>query len=264
MAVGSFINAAVWRIKQQTEKKKSKSSLRSTDYSLLKGRSVCPKCGHQLAVKDLVPVISWLWLRGKCRYCGQPISIQYPIVELTTAGLFAWSYLALDPANMRQYVDFGFWLAILTGLVVLAVYDWLHKELPNKVMWILIGLTFAQLLVLAVWTQSPQMLGLNLMAGLLVGLFFYALFAFSKGRWMGGGDVKLAFLMGLLLGGRNVLVALFVGFNSAALFSVFSMAAKKLSRKDTIPFGPFLIAGTIIARLYGNQLINAYINLFTP
>src|SRR5580700_9634934 len=99
LCLGSFVNALVWRLheqsnpKQKTKNKKQKAKqLSANELSILRGRSMCPDCHHQLAAKDLVPVISWLDLRGKCRYCHRPISIQYPLVELATAGLFVFSY----------------------------------------------------------------------------------------------------------------------------------------------------------------------------
>ena len=278
LTFGSFINAAVWRLRQQelaqqtgdssrktanSPKPAVASSLQSTDYSLLKGRSVCPKCSHQLSARDLVPVLSWLLLRGKCRYCGKPIALHYPAVELLSAGLFVWSYLVWDFSSTGDGVNFGVWLAILTGLIILALYDLRWMELPNRILYPLMVLVAGWLIVRAMAQGSITLLTSHLGAALVAGGLFYIIFFISKERWMGGGDVKLAFLMGLILGGQKILVAMFVGFNLAAIVSLILIASRKLTRKDLIPFGPFLIAGTIVAMLYGSDLVNAYVNFFT-
>lgn len=245
---GSFANAAVWRLKVKKP--------------LGKDRSECPNCHHKLGVADLVPVFSWLWLRGRCRYCKKPISVQYPVVELLTAILFEWSYLAWDFSHFFSYLSFGGWLLILVGLVILAVYDLKWLEIPEKVLRLLVALQTGVLIASVIISQSFDYVGTRLVAAVFGFLFFYGLYAFGKGRWMGGGDVKLAFLMGLLLGVSNLLIAFFLAFNIAAIVSLVLMAAKKLRRKSLIPFGPFLITGTVIALLHGQQLLNLYIDFF--
>lgn len=246
LIVGSFLNALIWRI--YTKKKISK------------GRSMCPDCKHTLYAKDLIPVVSWLWLKGKCRYCKKGISPQYPLVELLTAVLFAGSYLILQPQSGLEWLNFLFWLFILSGLIVLAVYDLRWLILPDVVTLPLAGLAIVQILVNMVATGNTGP-GINqLLAGFGVGAVFYALVAVSNGRLMGGGDIKLAFLMGLILGWQNLLVALFIAFNSAAVIGVTLIALKIKARKDYIPFGPFLIAGTIIAFLFGAEIISFYLN----
>lgn len=244
---GSFINALVWRLK--------------TKRPIVNDRSMCPECTHKLSSLDLIPVFSWLVLRGKCRYCHKPISAQYPLVELATAILFSLSYIALKPVSGADWLAFGLWLIELVVLIALAVYDLRWMILPDKLMSTLLALAVLNILLQSALNGSHNVLSSYLWAAVIAGGFFYGLFAGSKGRWMGGGDVKLAFVMGLMLGLRDVLVAMFIGFNSAAIVSIVLIATHKMSRKSLIPFGPFLILGTIFAMLYGGDLFGWYKNL---
>lgn len=250
---GSFITNSLWRIRQlETDDKPALSKSK---------RSVCGYCGHKLGFWDLVPVFSWLALGGKCRYCHQQLSIQYPLIELTAAGLFAWSAVAWQYSNNLSYVSLSLWLMVLTGLIIMAVYDLRWMELPNKVMGITFLLSLVMVVIDSVALNSWQNLGSKAAAALAGGGAFYLLHIIGKGKWMGGGDVKLAFVMGVILGGQNLLVAMFIGFTSAAILSILLLLLSKLGRKDLIPFGPFLIAGTFFAMLYGQSIVRAYLNL---
>lgn len=243
LIAGSFINAVVWRIKEGK--------------SFITGRSMCPYCKHQLAAVDLVPVLSWVMLGGRCRYCKKPISAQYPLVELLTALLFAFSFLALG--SRLSTLDLVLWLYFLTVLIILAVYDLHHYILPDKVLLPAIAVALLQIGLNAALGMDLASGFWQLVTGLVAGGAFYALAAVSGGRWLGGGDIKLAFLMGLLLGWPNIAVALLFAFNSAALIGLMLIAIKIKKRTDHIPFGPFLVAGTIIAMLYGDTIINWYL-----
>lgn len=243
--IGSFLNALVWRI--------------YIGKSIAKGRSACPDCGHELAVKDLVPVVSWLWLRGKCRYCRKAISMQYPLVELLTGGLFAISYYSLGPVGLLGWAHFLVWLFILSGLIVLAVYDLRWMILPDKVMLPVILGAGALLLLNLVREFEWSTLTTSLLGALILGGCFYAIAGFSKGRWLGGGDIKLAFFMGLLLGVQKGILAMFLAFNLAAIIGVGLIGLKLKSRKDVIPFGPFLVLGAVVSFLLGNEIIAWYL-----
>lgn len=222
---------------------------------------MCPDCGHRLSAKDLIPLFSWLALKGKCRYCQRPISTQYPLVELLSGLLFAWSYAAWEFNGPVAQTEFGFWLVALTGLIILTVYDLYWTLLPDKVMKPLLGLALLQVLVVWLVSGDPELLTSPLLAALAAGGFFYLLHIAGRGRWMGGGDVKLAVLMGLLLGGVNALAALLIGFNAAALVSLVLLATGRVNRKTLIPFGPFLIGATVVAQLHGEELTNWYLHL---
>jgi prepilin signal peptidase PulO-like enzyme (type II secretory pathway) len=241
---GSAINAVVWRL--------------YVGRSWVKGRSECPDCGHTLASKDLVPVVSWLALRGKCRYCRKPIK-DHPIVELATGFSFMLSYIALRPVTALQWVRFDFWLVMLVLMIVLAVYDARWMLLPDKIMLPLILVAAIFQIAIAVLSRYPKPLLSVLAAAVLAGGVFYAIVFFSKGRAMGGGDIKLAFAMGLILGPQNTLVAMVAAFNVAAILGIALIVTRRRGRKDQISFGPFLVGGTIVAFLYGHQIVEWYL-----
>lgn len=270
--LGSFVNALVWRVHEQAEgltdtrkgaKKRSPKppTLSPSDLSILKGRSMCPHCRHALAPRDLVPVFSWLLLRGKCRYCKEPISWQYPAVELATSLLFAVSYLFWPMAwNNIGILNFVVWLILLVGFMALIVYDFRWMLLPNRVVYpltVLVG-------VLAVINVIGGMHSLleTALSVLIAGGMFYVLFIFSKGKWIGGGDVKLGFLIGLVLG--DPYLAFLMLFGASVLGSIIvlpGLLVGKVSAKSRIPFGPFLIVSAIIVQLFGSSIVAWYKDL---
>lgn len=263
MLFGSFINAWVWRLHENEFAKRplKKSHSKFRNLSILNGRSVCPKCLHTLSAIDLVPVVSWVFLGGKCRYCKKSISLQYPAVELATTVLFGLSYIVLQPAIMEQWLILIIWLAQLVVLISLAIFDIRWMILPNKMLTILAILAVLGIIAESKISNSFQPVLSAFIAAGLAGGVFYFIFAISKGKWMGGGDVKLAFVMGLILGIRDVGVAMMIGFASAALVGLGLIASKRISRKSLIPFGPFLILGTIIAGFWGQEIFNWYQSL---
>ena len=251
VCIGSFLNAVIYRLEQDKS---------------LSGRSFCPHCKHKLAWTDLFPVFSFLLLGGKCRYCHKKISIQYPLVEVLTGALFVvilWSLGGVSfgswlvSAGIFGFAKLIFLFYVVSALVVIFVYDLKHYEIPDKVLFPAIGITF---LFQAV--SSSYLIINYLLAVLIATGFFFAIFWFSKGAWMGFGDVKLAVLMGLLLGYPNILSALFMAFFLGAIIGVILMIFKKKGLKSEIPFGPFLVLGTFLALLYGTQTIQWYLNLF--
>lgn len=281
---GSFVNAFVWRLHEQAElaekqkaksKKQSKrksnhspqpSALTASDLSITKGRSMCPNCHHTLAAKDLVPILSWLWLRGKCRYCGKPISGQYPLVELVTGLLFVLSFVtwpyALGGVGLYMFV---FWLFYVVVFMMLAVYDLRWFLLPDKVVFPLIAVALVEVVSVAIWRRSWADLWQPLAgAGIIFGLF-YLLFQVSKGAWIGGGDVKLAFALGLIVG--SPVAAFLVLFFASLLGTLGSLPLLVKGRdnlKAHIPFGPYLLAATCIVFLYGNHIVDWYTRLLLP
>lgn len=260
LAWGSFINAYVWRLYKQSKSKKTNK------YSIVKGRSQCVHCSHQLATKDLIPVISWLSLGGKCRYCHRSISWQYPAVELGTSLLFVVSYIYWPQDFQGATLEialFGLWLMALVGLIALTVYDIRWMILPNKILTPIFALgatgvvlTFASLGEIQVITDA-------LAAMLVGGGLFYAIFQLSNGRWIGGGDVKLGFVLGLLLGSPDqALLMLFLASLLGSLTVMPLLLLKKVTPKTRIPFGPFLIAGAIIAKFFGADITDWYLQSF--
>ena len=259
--MGSFVNALVWRIHEQTKKSKS-SKLKAQNYSIVSGRSMCPDCRHQLAWYDLFPVVSWLMLGGKCRYCHKPIGYQYPLVELITVGLFIISYVYWPYATtgIRYPIILSFWLMFVTIFVALAVYDLRWRLLPNRLVYPLIVLAIGQVLIQSLvfdggWTTIiSAVLGVVCLAGL-----FYGLFQVSAGRWIGGGDVKLAVVLGLLAGGAaEAFLLLFIASLLGTFVSLPLLVSKKIGRKQQVPFGPYLIAAMFIVYLFGSSIIGWY------
>ncbi|MBW4061308.1 prepilin peptidase [Candidatus Saccharibacteria bacterium] len=244
LVIGSAINAIVWRL--YVGRKWSK------------GRSMCPECKHVLAPKDLIPIVSWLTLGGKCRYCRAPIK-DSPIVEAITAVLFALSMYVLAPVTPIGYIVLGLWLLLLTLLIILAVYDKRWMLLPDKIMLPAIGVAGVLVLVRALSVHSWLAARGPLLAALLFGGMFFAIVAISKGRAMGGGDIKFVFLMGLVLGLRGTLLGLLIAFDVAAVVAVALIVLKRRGRRDQIAFGPFLAGATVATYLYGAHVIHWYL-----
>jgi prepilin signal peptidase PulO-like enzyme (type II secretory pathway) len=242
---GSFVNAFVWRLHEHKD--------------WVSDRSECPHCHHKLAAIDLVPVFSWLALGGKCRYCRKKIP-DSPLVELAVSALFVLSYIYW-PESMEGTGLFAFvcWLLFLVGFVALAVYDLKWFLLPNTVVFPLIGLTavlvVGRLILSGDWGQA---LGSVVGAAVIWGLF-YLIHIFSKGEWIGFGDVKLAVALGALAGGiLPALTLLFIASFIGLLASLPLVLAGKANRKSHLPFGPMLIAATVVVVLFGPNIIDWY------
>lgn len=266
LCLGSFVNALVWRLHEQAGQAGKKTDKKyAKRLSIATGKSMCPHCHHELAAKDLVPLLSWTALRGKCRYCGKPISKQYPLVELATALLFIASYIwwPHDIAGAEVAV-FGLWLLLLTGLMALLIYDLRWFLLPNRILYPLGVLAAVQALIVIITAGNPFTTILNMVGGVaLGGGLFYVLFQISKGKWIGGGDVKLGWLLGLIAAtpGRSVLL-IFLASLLGTLASLPLLRSKRLSRHSLIPFGPFLIVGLIIVQLFGGDILHWYSHTF--
>jgi leader peptidase (prepilin peptidase) / N-methyltransferase len=270
LAVGSFINALVWRIheqskaKSQTPKAQQKSA-HQNEYSILAGRSMCPHCKHTLAPSDLIPLLSWLALSGRCRYCKKPISRQYPLVELIAAFLFVVSFAAWPHGfGSEGTLLFGSWLLLLTGLIALAVYDIKWMLLPNRIVYPLITFWATVAILRATAFGGGTGMIISVFLGVLVcGGLFWLIFQLSVGKWIGGGDVKLGFLLGMVAGGA--MPGIMIVFLASLLGTVWTLPLllnKKIGMKAQVPFGPFLIAATIIVYLFGKQLQESLLGYF--
>lgn len=256
LCFGSFVNALVWRLHEQS---KTRSKTRRRELSIAHGRSMCPSCKHTLAAKDLIPVLSWLELHGKCRYCHKQFD-DTPLAELLVAALFVLSYVFWPFAWSGLGITlFVLWLSMLVVFVALLIYDIRWYTLPNRLVYPLQALALVSALV--TWWLVPQSYGLLQLAGSLVvgaGLF-WLLHTVSDGRWIGYGDVRLAVALGLVLG--RVDLALLMLFLSSALGSVVAiplLVTGKANRQSHLPFGPFLIIATIMVYLFGTSWIDWY------
>lgn len=263
LALGSFVNALVWRVHEQETHKGKKSK----KLSIVSGRSMCPHCRHELAAADLIPVLSWLTLRGRCRYCHKPISPQYPVVELATAALFIVSFIWWPkPWSGPQDAIFCLWLVLLSGLMALIVYDFRWMLLPDRILRPTAAVATLLAIVAAATAARPLVAVLNTVAAVLIGGgVFYTLFQVSGGKWIGGGDAKLGWMLGLVAAtpARSVLF-IFLGALLGSLVSLPLLAIGRLKRTSVIPFGPFLIVGLIIVQLFGQTMLLWYQRTFLP
>lgn len=263
LCLGSFINALVWRIHEQA-KPKAKRVASDAELSIATGRSMCSHCKHTLAPIDLVPFFSWLLLRGKCRYCSHVID-DTPITEVVLPILFVLSYvfwpLGLTAGGM---VLFGLWLILLVILTALMLYDFRWMLLPDRMVFPLIALSliFASVQGFYFGGGAGDLLGL-IASVLIAGGLFYVLFQISDGKWIGGGDVKLGYGLGLILmTPARATLMLFTASVFGLVATLPFMLAGKAKAKSHIPFGPFLILGTIFAFLFGADVIHWYTQQF--
>lgn len=254
LCLGSFVNALVWRMHEGKTR------------SILTDRSECPRCHKKLSAGDLVPVLSWLWLRGKCRYCKKPISPQYPLTELGVALVFVLSYVVWPyPLDAWYHIThFAMWLVVIVGLATLFVYDLRWFILPDKIVIPLIVLALINILV-QFFTHQPYGNAWETFTFYLFGLLpisglYWLIYVFSKGKLVGLGDVKLGIFFGLALGWPGTLLTLFLANVLGFLFVIPPLLRGKLKRSSRVPFGPFLIAAFVIAGLWGNQIMDWYLS----
>ena len=243
LALGSFLNVCIYRIPHKR--------------SILRPGSSCPKCGTKIRFYDNIPVLSYLILKGKCRNCKAKISLQYPLVELATAALLVIAYLR-----------FGLtWNFAARGVLILAMILTFFIDLKHRIIPDVLTLPGVMLgFLLSFLVESPSVLN-SALGAIVGGAIFYLAAVLGevlfKKESMGGGDIKLAMLLGAFLGWKNVVLILFL---SAFLGTLIGGASLFFSRevKDTrtIPFGPFLAVGAIIAVFLGDSIISAYLRTF--
>ena len=296
LVMGSFAGAQVWRLrarqlrddedrldklkskrklsKDESEEKaylQAESKTRRQERSKLdvlldkagsQDRSRCLKCSHKLAWYDLLPLVSWLSTGGKCRYCRRTIGLYEPIVELVTAGLFVASYVfwPLALASQLDWLVFVVWLIATVLMVVLFVYDKKWFILPDKINFSLVGVAavFAGLVLLTGDVDSQRLASLAGSVAIMSGLYLI-LYLLSSGAWIGFGDVKLGVGLGLLLGQWQLaFLALFLANLIGTLLVVPGLITGRLSRQSQVPFGPLLIAGTVLTVLFGQIIIDQF------
>ena len=299
LVIGSFAGAQVWRIRarhlreddarlkqlraqqnlsaEEAEEKtalvveaKARRSERSKldlllDTGFKRDRSRCLSCQHELAWYDLLPLVSWLATAGKCRYCQRPIGYYEPLVELAMAGLFIVSYI-FWPFGLSSGLDWLLFVTWLVGLVIMAVlfiYDKKWFILPDKANFSLVGVA----LIFAALTLASEGLSVTSLASLagavaIMSGIYLLLYLYSRGAWIGFGDVKLGVGLGLLLGHWELaFLALFLANLIGTLLVLPGLVTGRLSRQSEVPFGPLLIIGTVIAVLFGSSLIDGFFEL---
>lgn len=236
IVVGSFLNVLIYRLPREL--------------NIAKGYSFCPACHHRLYPVDLVPVFSWLFLRRRCRYCGEPISWVYPAVELANALLWVGCYIAFGLTGEALAAA-----GICSALIVVAFCDWQHREIPDSM-----NITIALMGVILVFVSNALALKERLIGAICVSGVLFLLAFVTGGRAMGGGDIKLMAALGLCLGWKLTVFTTFLGALLGSItFVVLSKTKSKLGRE--VPFGTFLAAAGVIALFWGDQLLRWYFGL---
>jgi leader peptidase (prepilin peptidase)/N-methyltransferase len=242
LIIGSFLNVVIIRLNTQRS---------------FGGRSGCMSCMNTLSWYELIPVFSFLFLKGRCKNCKAKISIQYPIVEFLTGLIFALLFLKFqniffyDPTPIFSFT-YAFYAAAFSLLLVIAVYDIKHKIIPDILSLFLGILTFVGLFLFnsgGFYPHIPSILELS--SGLIIAAPFAFFWLVSSGKWMGLGDAKLAISLGWLLGLSRALSGLVLAFWIGAIVGLALVVfSKKHGMKSEIPFAPYLVLGTLLAFLF--------------
>ena len=249
IAIGSFINVVVFR----TFSKKD----------FVKGRSKCQKCLTPIATIDLIPVISYFALKGRCRNCSSVIAWQYPAVELASGILFGLFFVrAALGVGFPEFVDQSEWVLLFARDVTLAVFLIIIFVYDFKYQYILDRFSIPAIILALVFNLLLGADGVDLLlGGLLVGGFFAVQFLISQGKWIGGGDIRMGLLMGFLLGLKLGVAALFLSYILGAIIGIGLIVSKKQKLHSHVPFGTFLAVATIILMFCGPGLVDWYLAL---
>ncbi len=242
LVIGSFLNVCIYRIQKHV--------------SISQPRSYCPNCKHQLKIWENIPVLSYLLLRGKCSNCNIKISLRYPLVEILTSIVFVVIYYYFDISIE------SFSLIVFFSIVIIITFIDIDVQLiPNN----LLIISILPIIAFILFSQSNSYLS-HISGAILLALLFLIIGYFGKLIYkvdsMGMGDVKYAAVIGLLLGWEKGILAFIIAFFSAAVIIVIVSMYKKLSRKQRIPFGPFLSIGCFVAFFWGTNILNWYLGFY--
>ena len=276
---GSFLNLVSDRILKKEK--------------ILFGRSKCEHCKKPLKPQHLIPLLSYIMQKGKCAMCGEKLSWYYPFSEVLTGLTFvgATYYTAvLKDFFPPSIISLVFLLIVFSAYIIIVLTDLKFRVIPDKVVWPAIIFVFLFMIINAIYylisyyvrlkndafgvylLESGYLhvqglyilksLGMVVLSAAVIAGFFAFLVKITKGKGMGGGDIKLGLLIGLFNGFPHNIIAIFLGFIVGAFTSLVLILFKLKTMKDTVPFGPFLILGSLIALLWGDQLWQFYITLF--
>ncbi len=251
LCIGSFVNVLIDRLPK--------------GQNPLRGRSRCDHCRKTLQPIDLIPLLSFVLLRGKCRYCHKKLSWQYPLIELVTGLLFVGLFMYLNNSSATElfsifWVNYLALLSVFTSLLVIFVADLKYQIIPDEMLISsFIGITLLLFIKARFYHISIYD---NVWAAIVAATFFGLIYLVTKGRGMGLGDVKLVGVLGFLLGWPQTLVGIYAGFLTGALFSIILVLRSHKKWRDKIAFGPFLVLGAIIAFFYSTQITQWYLSLF--
>lgn len=242
LVIGSFLNVCIFRIPLKK--------------SIVFPASHCFHCKHELKPLDLLPFFSFFILKGKCRYCGEKISIQYPLIELVTGLLFLFVLINYG----LSFYSF-FYMIFISLLLIVAIIDYKKGIIPNVL--ILFGLIFGMVynISIVITTYSFDRLKEGIIGFLVGTAIIFIIILVSRGG-MGAGDLKLMGVIGLFLGYKGVILTIFLGVLLGGIFAIIILIAKLKERKSTIPFGPFLCMGAFIALIWGEPIIRWYLLLY--
>ena len=236
LLIGSFLTVCIYRIPKGE--------------TVIYNSSHCSHCNSRLGILDLIPVISYILIKGKCRYCGKGIKIRYPVVELLTGGIFLITYL-----HIGFNVLLVKYLILFSTLIVITFIDAEHQIIPNK-------LTFLIFIWGIIWQIFySEMFLYQAIGGAILGGGLLLLAAIISGGGMGGGDIKLMFAAGVIMGIQTTALALFLSFLVGSIIGITLILLNIKNRKDPIPFGPFLSLGIFIAVLWGHEIIKMYLDI---
>ncbi len=235
--IGSFLNVCIYRIPRKE--------------SIVFPSSHCPSCNRAIEYYDNIPIVSYILLRGRCRYCGERISIQYPVVEIIT-GILLVALLKRFDIGLKMPILFIF----IAALLVISLIDLKHRIIPNQLSlgFIVIGL------ILSPFLHGPveSITGILVGGGLLFSIaYIYQLLTHREG--MGGGDVQLLAMIGAFRGGKGAVFSLFAGSLTGTIIGIFIMVLKGGDRRYAIPFGPFLSLGALVYIFWGEKIIMWYL-----
>ena len=241
LCIGSFLNVVIYRVPRKE--------------SVVRPRSHCPSCQALIAERDNIPVVSWILLRGRCRACGARISPRYAVVELGTAALFVAAAI-----RFGQSWSLPAFLVFFAALLAISVIDIDCFLVPNRVLYPALFIA-APLLVLAAAATGDRTALVHALIGGVGGFGALLVVHLVSPRGMGFGDVRLAGLIGMMLGWLGLgypVLGIFSGFLLASIVGVGLIVTRVRTRKDPVPFGPFLAVGAVVAVLWGQALLDAY------
>lgn len=252
-AIGSFLSVLIHRYKEKKP-------------GILLGRSMCPHCKTKLQALDLIPLASYLLLKRKCRFCEKEISPHYFYLELLTGIIFASLFLKFSFLEFTQFAPYTtfhakelmifFSYAVISSfLMLIFFYDLLYKEIPDIFSLPPVAVVLAAGFILGIPSWQEMLIG-----GAAAGVFFQGQILFSGGRWLGGGDTRLGILMGILLGWKLLIVAVFTAYMLGTGISIYLLIGKKVDMKSSIAFGPYLVTGTFFAIFLGKFVVEWYGN----
>lgn len=240
--IGSFLNVCIYRIPKNE--------------SIVYPPSHCSDCSHKLNYKDLIPLLSYLSLRGKCRYCGGAISPQYPFVEFLNGIIYIINFYYFGLS-----LDFVFYSIILSILIVISFIDYKHQIIPDGlILLILISGIIHKMLLYFVYKENIYLF--DSFAGFASAFIIFLLIAIVSKGAMGGGDIKLIASLGFILGLKRIILNILLSFIIGAVLSIVLLITGKKGRKDPIPFGPFINISFMATLLFGHNIINFYIRQF--